>query len=379
MSTIIDAGEMASPKGEIEAGQAEQPSVEGGQPATDHASVPDDAERKNDVVPVKHAPTQQAHPAPTQPRPKRRNRRTSISAECVDPADDASFELNIIEKTPEERERIERSVEDNFLFATLDNDQRNQVLGAMIEKRASKNKVIIEQGSAGDFFYVLDSGTADVFVNETKVLSYSGGSSFGELALMYNCPRAATVKATSDCVLWALDRQTFRHILSVNQSAKRSKYEDFLKSCPLFENLAEQEIYRIADVLVDQYFDPESVIITEGDDNQSEMKFYMVISGEVEAFKGDDRSTVVGRSGPGEFFGEKALIESAPRAATVIAKTPVQCAYLDIAAFERLLGPCKDIMRRQIDLYRVNTDTPAAGSAINAARALTPPTSEDQD
>ncbi|GBG27504.1 cAMP-dependent protein kinase regulatory subunit [Hondaea fermentalgiana] len=305
--------------------------------------------------------------------PKRRNRRKSVSAECFNPAEQNAFVPVIVEKSAEERERIERAVDSNFLFSSLDEEQRNQVFGAMVEKTVDDGAEIIAQGAAGDFFYVLDQGSADVFVDGTKVLTYNDGSSFGELALMYNCPRAATVKATSPCVLWALDRQAFQHILYANQSAKRSKYDSFLQSCALFANLEKQEISRIADVLVEQQFDAGSVIISEGDDNFAAMKFYIVISGEVEAFKGEDRSVVVGRSGPGDFFGEKALIESKPRAASVVAKTPVQCAYLDIAAFERLLGSCKTIMRRQIDTYNVAIETsPPAGSAVQAARALTP-------
>ena len=52
-------------------------------------------------------------------------------------------------------------------------------------------------GDDGDYFYVLERGNAEVFVPKLgpdPVMTYSSGASFGELALMYNCPRAATVK-----------------------------------------------------------------------------------------------------------------------------------------------------------------------------------------
>ena len=67
------------------------------------------------------------------------------------------------------------------------------------------------------------SGTFECFVKKVDdgledprgrlVLSYAQGSTFGELALMYNTPRAATIVASSDSVLWAMDRYTFRSLI----------------------------------------------------------------------------------------------------------------------------------------------------------------------
>jgi cAMP-dependent protein kinase regulator len=60
--------------------------------------------------------------------------------------------------------------------------------------------------------------------------TYEPGEAFGELALLYNAPRAATIKAKSNCLLWVLDRNTFNHIVKDASMRKREKYEDFLKS-----------------------------------------------------------------------------------------------------------------------------------------------------
>jgi cAMP-dependent protein kinase regulator len=72
----------------------------------------------------------------------------------------------------------------------------------MFEKKVTADEVIISQGDEGDNFYVVDEGQFDVYVNDKKVVEIGPGGSFGELALMYNTPRAATVQATSDGVLW---------------------------------------------------------------------------------------------------------------------------------------------------------------------------------
>jgi len=63
----------------------------------------------------------------------------------------------------------------------------------MFETTVLEDKALINQGDAGDNFYVVDEGTFHIFVNGKKVLDVGPGGSFGELALMYNTPRAATV------------------------------------------------------------------------------------------------------------------------------------------------------------------------------------------
>lgn len=68
---------------------------------------------------------------------------------------------------------------------------------------------------------------------ETKLLTYNPGDSFGELSLLYNTKRAATVKAKTDCVLWMLDRQTFNYIVKDSAVRKRERYEKFLSGIKL--------------------------------------------------------------------------------------------------------------------------------------------------
>ena len=71
------------------------------------------------------------------------------------------------------------------------------------------------QGAGGDFFYVAEYGAFDFVVNGSTVGSCSGGgASFGELALLYDTKRAATVACTSDAAVFALTRDVFKFTLS---------------------------------------------------------------------------------------------------------------------------------------------------------------------
>lgn len=176
-----------------------------------------------------------------------------------------------------------------------------------------------------------------------KVATIEPGGSFGELALMYNAPRAATVmSAEAGCTLWALDRITFRRILMDSTFQRRRLYESFLEEVEILSTLTKYERSKIADALDTKKFPAGTTIIKEGDAGEA---FYLLESGEAEAFK-DGVDGPVKHYKKGDYFGELALLNDAPRAASVVSKTEVKVATLGKDGFQRLLGPVESIMRR---------------------------------
>jgi len=88
---------------------------------------------------------------------------------------------------------------------------------------------------------VTDSeGSCDILVNGKKVFQTGKGKSFGELALLYDAPRAATVVATSDVHSWAVDRVTFKQVMIGTTMRKREMYEGFLRGVPIFSTLTRE-------------------------------------------------------------------------------------------------------------------------------------------
>ncbi|KAI0024144.1 camp-dependent protein kinase regulatory subunit [Xylariomycetidae sp. FL0641] len=285
-------------------------------------------------------------------------RRTSVSAESLKPTADGSDNWTppSYPKTEDQLERLKKAIEGNFLFSHLDDEQNASILGALQEKPIpAKDIKVIIQGDAGDYFYIVEKGSFDVYVNDSgsvqpgpdgmgkKVGTIQAGGSFGELALMYNAPRAATViSAEAGCTLWALDRVTFRRILMESTFARRRLYESFLEEVPLLVTLTPYERSKIADALETLKFPAGHTIIKQGDIGTS---FYLLESGEADAFiEGESES--VKHYKKGDFFGELALLNDAPRAASVVAATEVKVATLGKNAFARLLGPVEGIMRR---------------------------------
>ncbi|KAI8642210.1 camp-dependent protein kinase regulatory subunit [Parasitella parasitica] len=275
-------------------------------------------------------------------------RRTSVSAESMAPSN-TEFVKDIIPKSQAQAERIKISISNNFLFRNLDEEQYLDVVNAMVEKRVDMGTTVIKQGDVGDFFYVVESGTLDCFIGETKVTNYEAGGSFGELALMYNAPRAATIITTSDSVLWALGRITFRTILMENTSRKRRMYEHFLSEVVLLKSLESYEQHKIADALESVYFEDGQEVVKQGDVGD---QFYIIESGEAFVLKEENGvKQQVNRLERGSYFGELALLNDAPRAATVVAHGKLKCATLGKKAFTRLLGPVLDILKRNSENY----------------------------
>lgn len=281
-------------------------------------------------------------------------RRGSVSAECMKPpTEEALNEPKIvIPKTEEVRQRINKAIQNNLLFRNLDAEQKDDIINAMFEKRVSNGDIVIRQGDPGDNFYVVDSGHFDIFVNDVKKGEASIGSSFGELALMYNTPRAATIVATKDSALWAVDRITFRKTIILHNYRKRRMYEGFLRSVPLLQTLGPIEISKVADCLEPISFKPGDIVVKQGDPGDS---FYIVVNGEanvtIVSLDGKHEKEV-NRLGSGDYFGEMALLNRTPRAATVTAVTNLDCVSLDANVFTRLFGPLVDIMKRNMSSYK---------------------------
>lgn len=298
------------------------------------------------------------------PPPSRFDRRVSVCAEAYNPDDEEEdTDPRVIHpKTDEQRCRLQESCKDILLFKSLDQEQLSEVLDAMFERIVKVDEHVIDQGDDGDNFYVIERGTYNILVtkdDQTRTVGqYDNRGSFGELALMYNTPRAATIVATSEGALWGLDRSTFRRIIVKNNARKRKTFETFIESVPLLKSLEVSERMKIVDVIAERDFKDGERIITQGEKADS---FYIIESGEVRILiksktkadkDGGNQEVEIARCHKGQYFGELALVTNKPRAASAYAVGNVKCLVMDVLAFERLLGPCMDIMKRNISHYQ---------------------------
>jgi len=299
------------------------------------------------------------------PEPPRMNMgpRQSVSAEAYGAWNQrADFVAPVHDKTPEQRARIAKSLEPSFLFSALESGEMDTVALAFKERTVEADQLIIEQGDDGECMFLIEEGAVECLIKkdgEEKVVKSCGaGDVFGELALLYNCPRAASVRSTAPTTLWELDRETFNRIVKDAAQKKRDTYTEFLKKVPLFANMDSYETMTIADALkVEVYEGAGNIIIQQGDQGD---KFFIVLEGECEARKafvaGQEPQRVMTHK-VGDYFGELALIKNELRAASVFTAAPTcKVLSMDRRTFKRLCGPIEDILRREARRY----DPPAA-------------------
>ena len=146
------------------------------------------------------------------------------------------------------------------MFNALEPNELNIVLDAIEEITVRAGQKVITEGDQGDCMYVLNTGAlvcTKVFAGTTgpkHLKNYVPGEGFGELALLYNAPRAATITATEESTLMKLDRGTFNHIVKDAAQRKREKYDNFLQIVPILQTMDPYERSKLGDAVREESF-----------------------------------------------------------------------------------------------------------------------------
>uniref|UniRef100_G3NLF9 cAMP-dependent protein kinase type I-alpha regulatory subunit n=1 Tax=Gasterosteus aculeatus aculeatus TaxID=481459 RepID=G3NLF9_GASAC len=242
---------------------------------------------------------------PMNPVVRGRTRRGAISAEVYTEEDAASYVRKVIPKDYKTMAALAKAMEKNVLFAHLDDNERSDIFDAMFSVNYIAGETVIQQGDEGDNFYVIDVGEMDVYVNNELVTSIGEGGSFGELALIYGTPRAATVRAKSNVKLWGIDRDSYRRILMGSTLRKRKMYEEFLSKVSILESLDKWERLTVADALEIVPFVDRQKIVVQGEPGD---EFFIILEGTAAVLQRrseDEEFVEVGRLGPSDYFGRQ--------------------------------------------------------------------------
>lgn len=234
---------------------------------------------------------------------------------------------------------IASACNDIAIFQNLHKDDRMRLYESMYQLEYQPNDVIVKQGEDGRNFYVVVEGALNVNIKKDGspdiIKKLFPGDTFGEVALLHSVPRSATVSAGAEkAKVWALDRTTFKKILSEAAYNRRKANETLLEKVRLLEELDDYRRKVLADALVPCSFAKGENIFVQG--NSEGVKFHIIANGEVSIKLADGKE--VNRLTTGEYFGEVSVLEGKPPSATVTALTDVRTISLDRAAFKRMLG-----------------------------------------
>lgn len=295
---------------------------------------------------------------PPPPPPKSMRARQSVSAEAYGMWNQKKeFTPPKVPKSEEQMARLRRILSSSFLFKQLDNKDMDVVLLAMKEVMFEPGARIITEGEDGNHLFVIEEGSPEckkLIDGELKVVKKcSPGDVFGELALLYNNPRAATVDATDKCHCWELDRETFNHIVKESATKTRQRWDDFLKSVSLFAGMDSYQRAQLSDALKLESYSKDDYIVRQAEQGDT---FYIVEEGSLAAMKvkedGTDPEQVMAYS-PGDYFGELALLKDQPRAASIkVTSEEAKVLALDRKSFKKMLGPLEDLLKQHADLYK---------------------------
>ena len=298
----------------------------------------------------------------TQEKQNMMKARISVSAEAYGLYNKKqNYVPKVVPKNEDQMNRIKGKIISSFIFSSLDKKDLEVVINAMEEKRYKLKENVITQGEDGDCLYIVETGSLKCFKtfktdNSQKFLkNYGPGDSFGELALLYNCPRAASIVCSSEeSILWSLDRETFNNIVKDAAQKKREKYEKFLKNVNILSTIDSYELGQICDSLKDGIFKKDEYIIREGELGDI---FYILEEGTCNATKTLEpgkEETIINELKEGDYFGERALLRGEPRYANIVVSSETaKVISLDRRSFNRLLGPIMDILKRNMEQYQI--------------------------
>ncbi|NXE57052.1 KGP2 kinase, partial [Casuarius casuarius] len=308
-----------------------------------------------DVVNIQGESSLQPSPFKVAPRIKvsanrRRGAKEGVSAEpttwLYDLSKQArfSFEKARVRKDSSEKKLITDALNKNQFLKRLEPQQIRDMVECMYERTYQQGSYIIRQGEPGNHIFVLEEGNLEVFQQNKLLSSIPVWTAFGELAILYNCTRTASVKAITNVKTWALDREVFQNIMRVTAQTRQEQYRSFLRSVSLLKSLPEDKLTKIMDCLEVEYYDKGDYVIREGEEGST---FFIIAKGKVKVTQstaGHSQPQLIKTLHKGDYFGEKALISDDVRSANIIAdENDVECLVIDRETFNQTVGTFEEL------------------------------------
>jgi len=262
------------------------------------------------------------------------------------------------------------------LFDFLDEASIEAIIDSMSLMRVEPGELVMEQGTAGDNWYVMESGTAQVHMRldpeptsermsepaRERRLSVqaevqrlppgplgvllpvliTAGQGFGELALLYSSPRSASVQAATACTLWVMERKYYSCIKRRYAQTVHREKRALFDSVPLFMAMNRRQLDLLAEALERVEFRRGQCIMKKGCTTRV---FHIITKGQVAVELDGAQERILEE---GQYFGEEFLVpETACARNFVAAADQVQCWRLTLEAFQSILGSLEDMWRME--------------------------------
>lgn len=235
-------------------------------------------------------------------------------------------------KFAEDKNLIKKALSHHFLFSFLPEENIEELIGHMKHYLLGEKEIIFKQGDPGYNFFILAEGIVEIIINGTIRGHINEGHGFGELALIHDSQRTATIRTINKVKLWGIGRKIFRDAIKKISGLKYEENKHFLQDVPFLKPLTNEQIDMLVNVAANNIFNDGEVIVVEGDPGNI---FYIIEEGIVQCSK---KNKVIRSLRAGEYFGEQALLYNSFRTATVTAKGRVKVLSLGSDMLISVLG-----------------------------------------
>lgn len=262
---------------------------------------------------------------------------------------DENYVFPKFEKSDAERDFIKGTIQDNFIFGGVGKEEMSILLDAFESTSADTATTIIKEGDIGDYFYIIGGGKVEFTVASERVGEAGEGKAFGDLALLYDCPRAATCVAAEPCQLWRVDQTTFKQILANGRLSGDKETIDVLRKVTIFNGLTDEYLAKIASATSEKSFQKGDLIIKKGTTGH---EFFILKDGTVTAkdIEAGGGKYADHQYKAGDFFGERAIVTTEPRAANIVADEDCTTLVLTREDFLQSVGTLEDLLKKATDL-----------------------------
>ena len=238
-------------------------------------------------------------------------------------------------KTDSDIQLILSVLKSHYIFNSIDFTGQLKIIKKVKCYEVQAQELIFQAGQPGSCFFVVSSGRLEVQSgNEKRVLG--PGKSFGELALIDDRPRKATVRTLEPCVLWGLDRVTFMKSLKRIRVRDYEENKNFINSVNIISILTPAQKEALLSALVTQRWKSSQIVIKEGDNNDM---LYIVKEGIAICNPDKSDSREIHK---GDYFGEQALLYQTLHKTTIIAATDLVLLSISRKSLVEVLGSTLD-------------------------------------
>ncbi len=234
------------------------------------------------------------------------------------------------------------------IFSDLDAEAFRQLLTDLKVRRCARGEELIREGQTGDSFFMVARGIVEVVKRvgdeEVRLTELADGTIFGEMALISNKPRSATVRSMTYVDLLELSREDLDKEAHRYQSVAKALYrftrarmlDNMVVRSAVFKELPQVERTALLDKFDALDVKKGQVLIEEGKKGEG---LFVILHGDAEVVKKDgDDQVPLAHLEEGEVFGEISLVREVPTTATVTAGRDGKYLFLSSEEFEKQIA-----------------------------------------